>query len=114
MSKFMDPPGSVSGRILLRGRSELLDELLDLRLVRGVRIELQIALVRGDGDRRLARGLRGLRELEPRVRVVRPELRKLLPRLDDTVVRELRPLLQVADRALRARRRRLLDRVRPD
>src|SRR4051794_16026829 len=131
MSKFMrasprlDPRVArsltrpLSGRrrlLLLLGRlggrrRELLDQLPDLRGGRGARVELQVGLVRGEGRRGVAGGLRRLRELELRVRTVRLELGELLVRADRTAVRLVRLLVEVVRRGVRRARLRLLDRV---
>src|SRR5262245_61242902 len=97
-----------------RRRGELLDQLPDLCRRCGVRVELQVGLVRRDRGGRVARGLGGLRELELRVGIVRLELRELLVRVDRALVREQRLLVEVVRRGARLRRGRLLDRIRAE
>src|SRR5712691_8149280 len=97
-----------------RRRRELLDQLPDLRRRRRVRVDPEVRLVGGDRGLRVARGLRGLCELELRVRVVRLELRELLVRADRVLVREERLRVEVVRRGVRLVRGGLLDRARPE
>src|SRR5258706_11618759 len=101
--------------VLLRGlgrrRRELLDQLPDLCRGRRRRVELHEGLVRGDRGDLVARRLGGLRELELRVCVCRLELDEGFVRGDRIREAQGRPLVQIARRGARGRRRRLLDGV---
>src|SRR5579859_2125451 len=115
MSKFICLPRlGIAGSLTRRRRSELLDQLPDLRSARRVRVELQIAHVPLDSGRRVSRRLGALRQLEPGVRVVRLEVRRLLVRGDGVRVGELRAGLEILQRGVDLRGRRLLDLIRAD
>src|SRR5438270_386047 len=117
MSKFTRIPparcrAESKGQALLL--AQLLDQLPDGSGRRAVGVELEVPLVGGDRRRRVAGRLRGLAELEPRVRAPRLEVRHLLVRGDGARRGALHLGREVVHARVHLCGRRLLDRVRPE
>src|SRR5581483_6684411 len=96
----------------LRGRRERLDQALDLALLRRGRVEREVLLQRGDLDLVLALRLRRLGDVVLRLRILRPQLRRLLVALERRAVLGARLLAVLRQERVRLLRVQLLERVR--